>query len=214
MEWFRDKMVVPPGGEYFYLVEETKTKLTALDIYSLVHLIKRHMGSNGIDIPDNIEALIEDYMCRFMPEGFCCGAPVTKHSRWLTPAKIRDGTTALFYGVIKGDKAFVSQSIARERAIICDSCEENNKGTCTTCNGLRQFGQRLIGGRKTELDRVLGVCDKCGCMLAVKVHFSEEILMKLKKHDYPEHCWLYAMGMSTLEDSEIDDEQETNSKAD
>jgi len=210
---FARRMTVPPGGMYFYFVKETDTKLEATNMSALMHSVRRHYEVNEFNPPPNLEAEIENYMCSFMPEGFCNGVdPDAKITVWITPATLREATASMFRQYSLGLNAFVDLPKATERASICSGCEEHSRGVCTTCNGLAAFSKVMNGNRSTIYDKYLGICTVCKCMASVKVHYADEVLKKTKKRPYPKGCWMYDLGMSTIVEEAGDEEYPDDSE--
>jgi len=153
----------------------------------LLERIRTHLRVNEHPVPPNLSALVEAQMCEDMPKGVCTGDPDNSEVEMsrISTAQIRDYTRLIFERRRMGEKFFVSQEEAERRAKICTGCPENVRGICTTCNGLKQYAARFLVGRKTSLDHRIGVCAKCGCMLAAKVPVAFPALDRTEPHDYP-----------------------------
>ena len=188
----RYKSSSPPGGLYFYEVPETGAYFERPVFDQLVFLIRDHYTANSIAIPENLAALIENFMCLRMPASVCTGTmePDAKVFRAVTVPQIRDYTRLLFEKATNPGTFFVSPEEAERRAGICANCPLNAKAICTTCNGLKKYAAKFLANRKTSWDTQLGVCALCGCMLQAKVHVSKEALALTQDHDYPPNCWL------------------------
>jgi len=59
---FRSTRVVPPGGRYFY--EVAGTLFQDLTMSGLLRIIRAFSESRKLSVPDDLEAAVEDYMCR------------------------------------------------------------------------------------------------------------------------------------------------------
>jgi hypothetical protein len=195
----RQPNTLPPGGINFYVVEETNTRFENRVFDYLVEEVKTHMRSNEIVIPDNLPEVIEDFICRNVPENYCKGTyeEGKEQKRMFSTASIRNFTDALVnfsIARLKGQPVHVDQKEANRRAQICLNCPLNDKAACSTCNQLEGIIRKAVGAhRKTKLDNDLGVCTVCGCMLRVKLHLSKYVLKLKRKKDmnqYPDHCWL------------------------
>jgi len=84
---------------------------------------------------------------------------------------------AITGGFTAGSFGWVSKMIANKRASICAHCPKNVQ---LTKSSLVRFNDRIAGlftnSRVTDFDDKLFDCEACGCPLAVKVHYSEEII--------------------------------------
>lgn len=195
MERFKYKIFVPPGGRWFYEVPETKVFLSSNDSEGdLLWHVRQHYLANKLPVPDNLQAVVQNYMCLHLPEGFCEGElePLAKRAAPLTFFSIVQFTQALVHKLTKAD-FFVSQEEAERRARICLRCPENSKNLCTTCNGLRSLAAALIGNRQaTSVDAKLEACAVCGCALRAKLHVNRAYIAESAKRlkEYPPYCWM------------------------
>lgn len=174
-------------GEKFVFQASTKTDL----------LRQLRVWHSRKEVPwpgeSEMEARVEDFICRLTPPGFCVGGDRPKVPFLSVPA-IRDASKLMLNRVIRGTKTLVPPEEAERRARICANCPQNLHGICTSCAGneFHDIFQWLIRrGRRTEFDQVLDTCYTCGCLLQAKVHVSLDELAKLEKHSYPENCWLH-----------------------
>lgn len=192
MRVLRYKQYSPPGGVYFYTVPETGVSFEHGVLDALVLEVRQHYVANKLTPPENLTAVIEDFICAQMPEGVCRGHGTTESEAWkhVSPQQVKDFTKLIFEKRRLGERFFVSQEEAEKRATICASCPFNLMNLCTTCTQLKGYAAKYLVGRATTQDRLLGVCGKCGCMLEAKVHVTKEALAKTQQHEYPPHCWL------------------------
>lgn len=197
MQRFKQPNVVPPGNEFFYVVEDTGAYFAHHQMPILLQKVRAHLVANKLPIPDDLEADVEDYICRHVPEGFCKGEPTGPRSVVVTPRSVREFTNVLFRSlgaVLRGQSPYVTMQEAERRAGICVNCPMNNRSVCSTCSGLRGWVRALVPGKKTELDNHLHVCEICTCLLSAKIHLRLDILKKnvtkAGEQQYPAHCWL------------------------
>lgn len=74
----KNRNLAPVGG-YFYLYDLTKdgvtypVRVTARDggLEGLARRVRADMQANKVEIPANLEELIEDQICSRQPEGYC-----------------------------------------------------------------------------------------------------------------------------------------------
>jgi hypothetical protein len=57
-----------PRGNYDYTVVKTGHRLEAHVFGRLVVMVKNHMAANGVEVPKDLEAIIEDDFCTRRPE--------------------------------------------------------------------------------------------------------------------------------------------------
>lgn len=190
LDKFISPYTVPPGGMYFYTIPETGSKFTSPTPTGLLDMIRAHYRANNLPVPENIDALIADHICKRVPKGFCEGEP---ESKFLSVGDIREGTRLLIQKARLGSPGFlVTQAEAERRAAICSACPLNLHGVCTSCtSGLKNLARMLIANKTTSRDDLLDTCAECGCMLKAKVHVSIEGLAVTQKHAYPSNCWLH-----------------------
>lgn len=176
---FRVRNVVPPGGRYFYTVPETGYYVEAMTETDVINSVTRHMRENDVPLPEDLGACIRDYMCHRLPQGFCFGGDRAAGIKIYTTAEIKDNTR---YLVQRG----VSQppGVARDRAETCGKCRWNDRSVCPNCSGLVAWATRLVGGRQTGYEQVLGICAVDGVLVAAKV-FTDET----GAEGYPAACW-------------------------
>jgi len=185
---FRVRSTVPPGGLYFYQYKDIK--FSNYTLLKLLNDVKVYMNTNKIVIPDNLREIVVDHMCLNLPRGFCRGHTDQPRKKSLTAAMVRDFSKVALGMARYGDDALVTMAEASERAVICANCDENDVSLCMTCKGLRSIARRLVGKRRTSLDRRLGACRVCKCSLGAKVFIRADILAETGPYDYPENCWM------------------------
>jgi len=187
---FKVSNQVPPGGEWFYRVPETKVYFRSKSsLGDVENLVRRNYKDNKLEPPDDLRQKIVEFICRNVAAGFCDGV---SGSDRLTFFQVLRFTELAFKRLRNADASFlVTQEEAERRADICRECPENLLGICSSCNGLKQLASRLIARRKTRLDHYLGVCKICGCVLDAKIHVRAEHLNEKDRTDpkLPEGCW-------------------------
>jgi hypothetical protein len=200
---FKYRHSYPPDGIFAYIVPETGMAFDATRLEVLVNQVSEHYVANKLAVPQNLEAIIIDYVCRRMPTGACIGVPEPGLPvfKTLSVSQIRDFSKLLYYRVtsaVRNEDPYVKLGEAARRAAICAACPLNLKSVCSTCDGLKEFGGRFLfdpDKQTTPHDAELKVCTICGCLLRAKVHYSLEALAKaVTPHDYPIWCWLGGSG--------------------
>jgi hypothetical protein len=178
---FRVHNVVPPGNRYFFLVEQTGLRLEDFTMSGLLGRIRAHYAQNNITGVDISQEIVEDHMCRFLPEGFCHGTLDGRpRAQVITLQQIRQATMDLAAGNPR-----VAPGKARHRAAICGTCPKHDRSLCPTCVGLVSWAKRLAGASLGGLDEWLGVCTVDTTALAAKVHMTD-----VPDHpEYPDMCW-------------------------
>lgn len=203
MRWPVNKMMVPPGGQYFYVVPQTGVRITSPSRYGnsgIIEQVRRHMQANALPVPDNLEVIIDDYICRNVPESFCEGDPDPGQRSFITPSQVWD-YTRLWFRKRFGRLEYVSKDEANRRAKLCvdgpngQGCPLHDRSICMDCHGLKgRAARELTPGRTSVYDDVLGICMGCGCMLESKIHIAKKHL-EVREDDYPEKvksfCWQF-----------------------
>ena len=179
---------IPPGGKFYYLVPETDVFIESYQSKAALEtLVRQHYAVNKREPPANLMALMEDYMCRSMPEGTCKGSddgrPVT--TRPLTFFKVVEKLEVFF----RGRPALITTEEAEKRSAICFSCDQNWPGMCVSCNGLKQLAFRMARGRKVVKEAWMGVCRKVGMPLNAALFVKDPSAFG-NLEAYPQHCWV------------------------
>jgi len=182
---YKVRNVVPPGNRYFYTVSETDTGFEHSVQSQLELMVQEHLVVNKLPVPADLSALIEDYICRHVPESFCFGEDEGRpRARVVTIFTVKDATQRLF----AVNRKFVEQVVANRRASVCAQCTRNVLGACSSCTGLPSWVAGLLERRLTPLDKSLGLCYIDGSMLTAKVFAAASQVSQPDGH--PENCWL------------------------
>lgn len=182
MRRFRTPNAVPPGGVYYYECEKTGVTLSAHTRSGLKDRVVRHLMQSKIDIPTDLDAVIEDSTCRQVPEGFCSGEGPTR------PVLTLDSIKETSLGLVNHIKQ-VPRSLATQRAGVCMECPEHNRQLCTSCVGLDTWALRhMLGGSVGNLiDKALGICSCDGTSLLIGINY--ETVPGKRFSEYPGSCW-------------------------
>ena len=172
--------ITPPGNGYFYEVDGMRFSHPTR--VGLFQQITSYYISNGTAVPDRIEALVEDCMCRRLPAKFCTGDDDgLPRRRVVTLKDIREITTRFLAG-----EGFADQGTAKDRSVICATCRLNDRSACPTCTGLVAWGVKQAGGREIPgYSDVLGVCELDACLMSAGV-FAKTFA---PVEGAPEACW-------------------------
>lgn len=183
---FKRKTQWPPGGVFFYQVPETKMFFDSrASKYDLLDQIVRHYGANKLEIPVDLEARVDDYICRNVPDGFCEGDTDGEKSpfRNLTVWTVEKNSRNLLVGT-----AYADQKTAESRVAKCLGCKNNLRHMCASCTGLLQVIRGILGRRATPADSFLGVCAATGCLLTAMA-FRKDVKYACECAT-PEECWV------------------------
>ncbi len=182
----------PPDG-FRYVFPEDGFVCHAWTYNDWVALAKAHLQANNSVPPEDLEAQMQDQLCKTLPPGWCL---YDQDDRPRATVLLDWGTVATalstFAGWISSGCKFVSQAEADRRADICSKCYLNvNISGCAACQKL--IGE-TIGERRTKFDASLRGCAVCKCTLRAMVHFRLDDLKKTahQKELYLQvpHCWL------------------------
>ena len=171
--------MIPPGGMYFYRVPETGIEFKYPTFSRLLQAVGEHYASNNIGIPPDLKAVIEDYICRHVPVGFCSNPEEGSDTTAVSLSDIRNATTALL------PAGLATPGEAKRRLDICLACQYNDRRMCPTCVGLVDWAKHLVK-RSLPRDEWLGVCGIDATALPAKIH------IKKVPDDpaYPDTCWV------------------------
>lgn len=178
---FRVHRIMPPGGRYFYVVPDTEVELTAASMSQLLNKVRMHLAENGKPLPDNLASVVEDYICRHVPPGFCYGDDEGRpHARIVTLGGIRENTIR-----IARHSRLVDPGEAKLRLERCSKCPMNDRRLCPSCVGLIAWARNLVK-RSCPRDEWLGVCAVDITALAAKIHVASVPVVS----GYPDTCWV------------------------
>jgi len=180
---FRSIETVPPGGRYFYEVPETKVYLEGYTYRGFLEKVRSHYVDNGLPAPGDIGQIVQEFMCAYLPAGFCEPGPNEgPRPKIYTIAEIKQITAR---GMQDTRRQLVSPGEALLRIDRCLACRNNDRSMCPTCVGLNSWAARLTGRRTTEW---LGVCLADGMALVARVQFKDNT--RTAGGAYDEKCWL------------------------
>lgn len=161
---------------------------------------RSHLQANNRAIPPDLEAQMEDQICKTLPVGWC---------NYDDPNRPRPSTALGWNDVVSGLTTFarwiatglsyVSQTEAERRALICSKCYLNvNVEGCGACH---KAVAEVTKSRSTKYDFALRACAVCKCLLKAKVHFPIATLNTSGNNQelYPDFCWLKKGGANYIE---------------
>lgn len=183
----------PPGG-FRYIDPDTNVPISAFSMRDLVRLSTSHRNANKLPIPENFQAIIEDWICQQMPAGVCVtegGFIVTSGVQ--TSFNIIRLTMAA-HKIMKAKKRVpTTHDEALRRAAICVVCSKNVPATgCSSCKGVKDIikSMRSIGAA-TQYDTKLESCASIGLLNEISIYLDEETLSEISsKRKFPETCWI------------------------
>ena len=192
-------------GRFRFTVPETGYKIAdELTMEGLLSKVKSHYNSNGIPLPPDWEARVEDQLCRQLPAGWCRysdGTEAKGAPSLLSAESIIKGIKSLATmatDALAGNDVFVDQDEANRRAEICARCYQNmTTNFCAGCGAMQQITSlvaKVRGSRTTPSDPRLYTCGVCGCRNEAIVHVNKKILLSGEKaettNSRPDWCWL------------------------
>jgi hypothetical protein len=176
---FRSINATPPCGYYEYGIDG-KT-VTDRSRFGICLKVKELRGSLGLTTPGDGMSFVMEYMCPFMPDGFC-----TKPS---SVKQIKSAVVKANTGFVFGEQCASNDEIER-RMETCVSCPNHTtRGFCLDCTGLLDWIYRGFRGRRGPLpaDRATGVC----CLDEILVAASATAAGRPPRNgvEYPGNCW-------------------------
>jgi hypothetical protein len=191
MRKFSNISVTPPGL-FVYVDPSTGTTFKHITFTAVLAAVRNFRIANGIPLPPNWEAEVEDEMCAAYPPHIW--KYVDEQPPGVRTTRIGDVLNFLkFAGSwLASGAELVSQEEATRRAAICVSCPMNSEVQgCTPCVRLVEKVSRLLGDRVTGFEGQLKGCSVCGCSNVAQVWFPLNDLQKGVTSDmqWPPHCW-------------------------
>lgn len=194
-----NRTYAPPGG-WRYTVPETGQRFRGVSDYQLKCELEAHYRANQLQIPSDLDARIEQFVCEQEPD-YCTdahGQPVRDGRRSFVHeiTTVLQGTRTLF-AWMAGGRQLVDASLSERRASVCVACPMNQEPEgCTSCNAktTREVVTQIVGTRQTSLHNQLKACKVCSCWLAAKVQLPHAVLWNhmppALKEQLPASCWL------------------------
>lgn len=188
------KMAMDPPSGWVYQVENGML-IREGTFDKLVRSVKKHFQVNDYPIPNNLEAVIQDQICRANPQSICVGEGPTRF--FPSKKQVEEGTKkllAMAKDMKEMEDPFVTQEEAEERARMCVGCEmKRNVWGCFVCAQLVKLVTKTYN-KSTSLDRDLYGCGVCGCVNSAQIHLVPKLLAKTATKasvsDYPTAgCW-------------------------
>ena len=179
-----------------YTQPESGMTIHANSFDQLMVRIKEHRDANGYPVGVNIEAEVEDQVCRnTVTEQWCREVKSEPAPKSYGVNDVLRFTRALAEKFIKGNKR-ADQKTAEERAAICADCPDNvTTHGCMGCGSgvVKDAIKRVSGAGVTAYDKQLNTCRWCGCFNAAQIWFPLEVLHnsmgKEIRDALPNHCW-------------------------
>lgn len=176
----------PPTGYYEYGIDGDT--VNARDIVAITRLARDLRAKHGLPPATNPFRYVMEYMCRFLPNGFCTEPSSTKALRG---PEVKENTRRLFKMRLE------PSDVIEKRMVICSSCPKHTRrGFCVDCTGLLEWIYRGFGTRRPQLpaDRALGVCVCDEVLAAAGASVAGRPLTE--GAEYPEGCWRVEGGVS------------------
>jgi len=177
----------PPGGTWFYQEPKTGRQFSArTSLDDVWRQVVRFLEANKEPIPENLLALIEDYMCRRLPKGTCDGQDDRPVHETIPLFFEVSHAMDLFFRTNKSKVSYCGSNDAIKRMRICLCCPRHFMGICTSCDGLRATARNYVGQRTTSLDSQAGACSIYRLPLVAIVHVNN-----LTRNAFcPGECWV------------------------
>ena len=186
------KNVTPPDG-FRYIDPDTKRAFRDMNLEDLTKQAVAHRVANKLNV-DNYQAVIEDWLCRQMPDGICSGnSPVfTGFAGVHRTAENTVNATLSLYKATQG-APIVSQDEAERRAKICKACDRNVPFSgCSSCRGVKQAVEELLRGRRILKTYGLHACSITGVMNEYVAFSDRDTLLRVmggRLSQAPPECW-------------------------
>jgi hypothetical protein len=167
-----------PDTGHVYKEKTLKQLYTAITIYRI---------QNRLEVIEYLNEVVENYLCSLPENCNKCRTEELKRSMYLTI----QGGIALLKNMFF--QKFATQEVAEKRAAQCVTCKFN---IFPDRHGFIKYADDIaikqIGERKVSVEKELGSCEVCTCVLKSKCHFdgklskfNEEEVAKFKSVN----CW-------------------------
>jgi hypothetical protein len=193
---FKHKAVVPPGG-YRYVDPDTKFEFAAhATLLALCVSVSKHRAANDLEVPPNLPAIVEDWICRHIPIEMTSAhkkAAIVGHRGPFSATAVRQITQTMLRQWRRAGRKTTSIQEAAKRADVCIDCVQNTQKTgCQSCNGERNWVQSFLG-RKGTRDAKLYVCAVDATMNLASIHMPPGVIqgsipLQVATR-FPESCW-------------------------
>lgn len=188
MQRLSNRSIVVPDG-FRYTVQETGYTVRARDYWSWMKKTRDHYKANEIPIPDDLDARMEDQLCKLLPPEWCARP---NDASWINTRiswdDFANGMKA-FVSLFLGGFDFVDQAEAERRAWLCCGCPMNvSLAGCGACRKMATLITGDVAKRTTPYDADLRACAICKCAVQSMVWFPMDAL---ESADTPEHQALY-----------------------
>jgi hypothetical protein len=196
MQLIRPASVPPDGFRYVDPHDGFVSHQWSYDAW--IDLQRHHLQANNRVVPPDLEGDMMNQLCQTLPPDWCSYDDANR-PRVSTSLSWNDvvGGLQTFGKWIAGGCAFVDQTEADRRALICSRCFYNvHVGGCSSC---QKMVEEVVRNKKSKYDFALKSCAVCHCFLRAKIHFKINDLEKdIAKHQdiYSQvgHCWLNKNG--------------------
>lgn len=170
-----------------------------MDPESWLRAIRKHYADNGYPIPDDLQQIAEDQLCRTLPAGWCRYVdgrdPEAFIDRRIGVSTVISGTKVFAKFLLEGAPT-VSQEEAERRALICSRCYAlDTVQGCGSCLSIAEAVSEVVGARKTPSDAALEgkACLVCKCSAKANVWMPVEVsrvgVSEERLKLFPEFCW-------------------------
>ena len=162
---FKDTSLTPRCG-WVYYIEETSIIIEAETYDDLVEDVIHNYILNDLEVPTNIELLIQNAICEECPTGFCIGHT---NKYYVDDIDVLNKDTEINLLKRKTKHKAVDLDTARERYDICLDCEYN-----------------------IEHEDLGDVCSISKCFISQLINQDKIILDKIENNNYnnhPTNCW-------------------------
>lgn len=196
MSRFRVPYLVPPGRVWFYLLPDKTLLETRAGMDDLVRKIRDWYGEHDPEhLPSEADAevWVQEYMCGFLPEGFCDAPPAHPMPDYFTVA---ESTRRIAEYAERTNKyGHVLEPELDRRASACMHCPRHVLHFCLSCRGILSMFERQLAGQISRYNRILRVCGVHVAAIPVMLHADPDAIRDchpslLKYGEYPEGCWL------------------------
>lgn len=179
--------MMPPTG-FFYVDPATEFKVETSSLTTLCSKVRSLLKANDLPIAENLEAIVEDFICMNNHPDFSKGEAESSFNVPLTESWIRSSSQEQLIAWRKSGGEFVDAMEADRRGEVCSHCKLNVRSPiCFSCVGMDTMVDGYFS-RHSACDKDLRVCNAFAVPNKSLIHIKAEALLDTDL-TLPESCW-------------------------
>ena len=182
-----------PRSGYVYTDHVTEVAFNAPTLHGLIANVRNHYRVNSLLVPSDLDAVIEDHVCRLNPPSFSVPRPELKPLKPLPPSRGAYSTNQVISRTslaLRGATRMLSMvEIKDSRFPCCTGCCYNvREPCCYTCLIESIFNPKL-GAHVPKATKFIGMCSLDRTFTKATSHIENAPEVFAGTAEYPEQCW-------------------------